>query len=73
MAQPKKKNFISVRDYLENEPFAEYKSEYFYGEIFAMSGASHNHNLIAMNIATRLHTELRDSDCFICSRRIIFR
>ncbi len=65
MAQPKKKEFISVRDYLENEAFAEYKSEYFYGDIFAMSGASHNHNLIAMNIATRLHTELRDSDCFV--------
>ncbi len=30
-----------------------------------MTGASFNHNLIAMNIASALHSALRDSSCFV--------
>jgi len=37
---------LSPEQYLEAERTAEYKSEYFGGEIFAMSGASRKHNLM---------------------------
>jgi Uma2 family endonuclease len=60
-----KKTFISAEEYFEIEEAAEYKSEYYHGEIFAMSGASFAHNLIAGNVFARLHTSLGDSDCVV--------
>ncbi len=64
MSQPEKK-FISHLEYFEMEKTAEYKSEYYHGEIFAMAGASVHHNLIASNVITSLNTALRDSECFV--------
>jgi len=64
MSQPEKK-FISHLDYLEMEKTAECKSEYYHGEIFAMTGASVHHNLITSNVITSLNIALRDSDCFV--------
>ncbi|MDM8522476.1 Uma2 family endonuclease [Desulfococcaceae bacterium HSG8] len=64
MGQPQKK-LISHDEYFAMEEAAEYKSEYYHGEIFAMSGASHNHNMIAGNIFAALHSTLRDSDCVV--------
>ena len=64
MAQPKKKP-ISPDKYFAMEEASEYKSEYYHGEIFAMTGASFNHNLISGNIFPSLHTSLRGSTCFI--------
>jgi len=64
MAQPKKKP-ISPDKYFAMEEVSEYKSEYYHGEIFAMTGASFNHNLISGNIFASLHTSLRGSTCFI--------
>ena len=46
------KPFITPEEYLALERKAEYKSEYLNGEIFAMTGASRKHNLIAGNIST---------------------
>lgn len=60
-----KKKLISAEEYLETEKIAKYKSEYYRGETFAMSGASHNHNVIAVNIMASLHDSLRNSDCFV--------
>ncbi|QTA86234.1 Uma2 family endonuclease [Desulfonema magnum] len=65
MAQAEEKELISPEEYFAVEEAAQYKSEYYHGEIFAMTGASFNHNLIAMNLATRLHSALRDSSCFV--------
>ena len=45
MQQPEKK-YYSPEEYLQLEEAAEYKSEYYQGEIFAMSGASFNHSQI---------------------------
>ncbi|QTA91673.1 Uma2 family endonuclease [Desulfonema magnum] len=59
-----KKKLISSEEYLDMEQYSEYKSEYFHGEIFAMTGASFNHNLIAWNIAASLHGSLNHSACF---------
>ncbi len=66
MTQPEKK-WISPEAYFEMEETAAYKNEYHHGEIFAMTGASHCHNLIAMNVAAELHTRLREKDCFVYS------
>jgi Uma2 family endonuclease len=41
----------SEKEYLELERDAEYKSEYYRGEIFAMAGAGHNHNRIVENLS----------------------
>jgi len=54
MQKPAKKYF-TVEEYLELEDAAEYKSEYYKGEIFAMAGGSINHNQIIMNVGTQLN------------------
>jgi Uma2 family endonuclease len=43
---------ISVEEYLEAENEGEHRHEYFYGEIYALAGASVAHNLINVNITT---------------------
>ena len=57
------KTHLTPEQYLEIERAAEYKSEYYQGEMFAMSGASRAHNLIACNVLAALHTQLRSSRC----------
>jgi Uma2 family endonuclease len=64
MAQPERE-YISPEAYFQMETNAESKNEYFNGEIFAMTGASFNHNLIAVNIASALHGALLDSPCYV--------
>jgi Uma2 family endonuclease len=56
-------SYISPEEYLRLERQAEYKSEYLNGEIFAMSGASREHNLIAGNIVGELNQQLRGKPC----------
>ncbi|MCU0645932.1 MAG: Uma2 family endonuclease [bacterium] len=46
--------YFTAQEYLELEESAEYKSEYYKGEIFAMAGGSINHNQIIMNVGTQL-------------------
>jgi len=58
-----RKTFISAEEYFEIEEAAEYKSEYYHGEMFDMSGASHHHNIVAGNVFAGLHAFLRNSDC----------
>lgn len=57
------KTKITPEDYLEIERQAEYKSEYFAGEMFAMAGASKRHNLIVSNLIRTLGNQLLESDC----------
>lgn len=54
---------ISVQDYLADELTSEVRHEYVNGEVFAMVGTSAAHNLIALNLATALHTHLRNGPC----------
>jgi Uma2 family endonuclease len=65
MGHPQEKKIITPEEYFETEARAEYKSEYYYGEIFAMSGASVKHNLIVSNLITALNNALRKTDCFV--------
>lgn len=61
--QPKLR--LSPREYLERERLADYKSEYYDGEVFAMSGGTRNHSLIATNVSTSLNLALRGSGCLV--------
>jgi len=60
-------HFVSPDEYLERERRAEYKSEYFAGEIVAMAGAKRKHNLISSNVTISLGVQLRDEPCEIYS------
>jgi Uma2 family endonuclease len=57
------RQWIAPEEYLALEERAEYKSEYFGGEIFAMAGGSPEHNLVAMNVAGELWKQLSESPC----------
>jgi Uma2 family endonuclease len=59
--QPKPR--LTPEQYLEIERKAEYKSEYFDGEMFAMSGGTGVHSLIASNIIASLNSQLRRKPC----------
>jgi Uma2 family endonuclease len=54
---------LTPEDYLRIERAAEWKNEYVDGEMFAMSGASPRHVLIATNLARELGNELREGPC----------
>ena len=58
-----KYKYISPEDYLVMERASEEKHEYFKGDIFAMSGASWEHNIIAKNISTIILPFLKGSSC----------
>ncbi len=57
------KTRLTVEQYLAQERQAETKSEYLNGEVFAMTGATREHNLIAWNIGSSLHAQLRGRSC----------
>ena len=64
--------FITAADYLALERQAETKSEYWNGGIYAMSGASRNHNRITINLGAMLHARLRGKPCepFVSDMRV---
>ena len=53
----------TAEDYLTLERSASYKSEFHDGQIYAMTGASRKHNLITVNIAGELHSQLKKRSC----------
>jgi Uma2 family endonuclease len=57
------KTLLTPEEYLERERKAEFKSEYHQGEVFAMSGASRRHNVLAGNLFAALHQQLRNRTC----------
>jgi Uma2 family endonuclease len=59
------KLIYSADEYLALEENAEYRSQFYMGEIFAMAGASRKHNAISMNTSSNLHFQLRSRDCEI--------
>ena len=63
MALQKVKTGISVEDYLESEKISPTKHEFVEGEVYAMAGASDNHNLLAGEFYGLLYIQLRDSKC----------
>jgi Uma2 family endonuclease len=63
MATQPTKTYLTPEQYLEIERKAEFKSEYYQGEMFAMSGAREGHNLIVVNLVGELHQQLRERPC----------
>lgn len=57
------KQLITPEEYLRRERAAEFRSEYFRGEMFAMAGASANHNLIVGNCVQTLGLQLKKKPC----------
>jgi Uma2 family endonuclease len=57
------KHPITPEEYLHRERKAESRSEYFRGEMFAMAGASANHNMIVLNAGFHLRERLRRKPC----------
>jgi len=60
------KPFLTPEQYLEIERQAEYKSEYYQGETFAMAGASFLHTVLVGNLVAMLHQQLRRRPCRVC-------
>lgn len=54
---------LTPEEYLEIERKAEVKSEYYNGEMFAMSGASFTHARIVRNLLVSLTTKLKGKKC----------
>jgi len=61
------KQYLTPEEYLELERKADYKSEYFDGEVFAMGGASPRHVLIVTNVASELRSQLKKRPCTVYS------
>jgi Uma2 family endonuclease len=55
--------FYRVEEYLWEEQRSPVKREFHKGQVYAMSGSSLNHSLIAVNLTSELRTLLRGSGC----------
>ena len=55
--------FVAVEEYLEGEKLSEVRHEYVDGYVYAMAGASDDHNRIAINILGELREVLRGKPC----------
>ena len=52
-------NFVTVDDYLASEDGSDIRHEYVGGQLYAMTGSSDRHNLIATNIVALWRPRLR--------------
>lgn len=57
------KHFLTPEQYLAQERKADFKSEYYQGETFAMAGATREHNLIVGNILGEVRNALKNRSC----------
>ena len=54
---------LTAKEYLALERAADFKSEFYDGEVFAMAGGSPMHSLIGTNVARELGNKLRGGPC----------
>jgi len=57
--------YISPEEYLRMERASQEKHEYFKGEVFAMTRASENHNIVVSSTLAGLYGQLRKRPCQI--------
>ena len=55
--------YVSPEEYLAGELISDTKHEYLAGVIYAMAGASRDHNLVARNLLVELTNQLRGKRC----------
>jgi len=65
MTLPPPKKRYTVQEYYALEDVAEYKSDYYKGEIFDMSGGTMRHSLICCNVTGELRNRLESSPCMV--------
>ena len=70
-AAPKYYPKMSPFEFLQWERQQEFKHEYFDGEIFAVGGASMNHNRISSNLLGRTWNHSRGTACNIYSSDLL--
>ncbi len=57
------KPLLTAQEYLAKERTAEFRSEFYRGEMFAMAGATWEHTLVKDNIAGETRQLLKDGPC----------
>jgi Uma2 family endonuclease len=62
-ADTQTRELISAEEYLEGERVSEIRHEYVIGHVYAMAGASDDHNRIAGNTLAELRSALRGKRC----------
>jgi Uma2 family endonuclease len=64
MAYPQEQGtYCTFEEYTHLDEGSEVRSECYYGEVFAMAGATQNHNLITLNTGTILRPQARQNGC----------
>lgn len=62
--------YITPDDYLAAEEVSPIRHEYRYGEVFAMTDGTLNHNTIVLNLALALKRQLRGSGCYTFAENV---
>jgi Uma2 family endonuclease len=57
---------ISPEAYFDSELDAEFRNEYFEGEVYAMSGGSWEHAILIANLTRELGSALKDRNYWVC-------
>ena len=55
--------YLTLEDYFQLEEQTSIKYEYYRGRVYAMTGASIQHNLIVSNVLAQLYAQLQTSSC----------
>jgi len=55
--------FMTEEEYLQSELTSEVKREYIDGQVYAMTGAKHNHNFISGNMFSNFRNHLKGTPC----------
>src|SRR4051812_271610 len=63
MSRAQSTKHYTPAEYYELERAADYKSDYYRGEIFAMSGGTARHSLISNNISGETRQRLKGKPC----------
>ena len=58
-ALPRESTHMTEVEYLAFERASEIKHEFLDGQVYAITGASRAHNIVCLNVAASLHTQLR--------------
>jgi len=61
------RTLLTEEEYLAIERQAEFRSEFYGGEMFGMAGASRRHNRIVTNLVTALDNQMRERPCNVYS------
>ena len=68
-------SYLTSNAYLAQERQSTERSEFINGHIYAMAGASREHNQLVFSLAGLLHAQLRQKPCsaFVADMRVITR